>query len=278
MNNPLSLSSIKLDLFSRQGSHVKTASGFVLEVRRRYYLITNQHVFSQGEIPGEGQQGPVSKPYTLKTSIRIHSGQGENSFLLDAALRKRLTIPLYDAQDTPQWMEIDANGQHQPFVDIAALPIQFDLTLELLSSNTPGIYLNKSPRSGISNYWMKISAIPISAMDTDVEYGPPDTVHVIGYPRGWAPEGPDKSTSAFWRTSFIASELHEAGRTRSDVFFIDPCAPQGMTGSPVVGLKDNRPKLLGVYSDDSTAEFGADAGYVWGAWLLKDLISPRRST
>jgi hypothetical protein len=50
-----------------------------------------------------------------------------------------------------------------------------------------------------------------------------------------------------------------------------------MTGSPVVGLKNDRIKLLGIYSDHPTAEFGANAGFVWGAWLLKDLI-PQRSS
>ena len=46
-----------------------------------------------------------------------------------------------------------------------------------------------------------------------------------------------------------------------------------MTGSPVVGMKNDCIKLLGVYSDRSTAEFGANAGLVCGAWLVKQLIS-----
>jgi hypothetical protein len=45
-----------------------------------------------------------------------------------------------------------------------------------------------------------------------------------------------------------------------------------MTGSPVVGLKNDRMKLIGVYSDSSTAEFGANAGLVWDASLVKELI------
>ena len=55
-------------------------------------------------------------------------------------------------------------------------------------------------------------------------------------------------------------------------FFIDPCALEGMTGSPVVGMKNDRLKLLGVYSDSSTAGFGANAGLVWDAFLVKELI------
>jgi hypothetical protein len=103
-----------------------------------------------------------------------------------------------------------------------------------------------------SDVWSKVSAIPISAIDTDVEYGPPDPVHIIGYPLGWAPAGTDKSSSAFWRTSWIASEMNEPGMIQANGFFIDPCALQGMTGSPVVGMKNERMKLLGVYSDLST--------------------------
>jgi hypothetical protein len=46
-----------------------------------------------------------------------------------------------------------------------------------------------------------------------------------------------------------------------------------MTGSPVVGMKNDRIKLLGVYSDRSTEGFGANAGFVWEAFVVKELIS-----
>ena len=124
------------------------------------------------------------------------------------------------------------------------------------------------------NHWAKLSAISIAAIDTDVEYAPPDTVYIIGHPLNWAPEGTDKSSAAFWRMSSIATEINKIGTTQADTFFIDPCALEGMTGSPVVGLKNDRTKLLGVYYDRSTAEFGANAGFVWDASLLKDLFSP----
>ena len=276
MNNLLSFSSLRLEVFSKDGVGLKTASGFVLEARKRYYLITNRHIVSGTNNPEAGQQDPVSKPSVLKTFIHIHGGEGEKSLPLPMGMRKRLTVPLYDDKDAPIWIESRNNGPHQPIADIVALSIPFDMTIELLSANTPGMFIITDSWSRLSKYWTKISALPISEIDTDVEYGPPDAVHIIGYPVGWAPEGPDRSSSAFWRMSFIASETYEAGRTRSDVFFVDPCAPQGMTGSPVVGLKNDRLKLLGVYSDESTAEFGANAGYVWGAWLLKDLIPQGR--
>jgi len=275
MNNLLSFSSIRLDIFSREGIRLKSASGFVVEANRRYYIITNLHVVLGRAVAEGGQQELAIQPFTLKTSIHIHAGQGEESGLLAMGMRKRITLSLYDDKDSPSWIESHSTPQ-QTRVDIVALPIQVDLTMDLLGVSSPRSYVNASSWSKISNYWTKVSAVSISAIDTDVEYDPPDTVHIIGYPVDWAPEGPEKSTSAFWRTSFIASEIYEAGRTRSDVFFVDPCAPQGMTGSPVVGLKNDRLKLLGVYSDESTAEFGANAGYVWGAWLLKELI-PQRS-
>ena len=277
MNNLLSFSSIKLDVFSKDGVRMKTASGFVLEAHKRYYLITNRHIVSGWDIPEDGQQQTAVEPYTLKTSIHMHAGAEEKIFPFHMGVRKRLTVPLFDDKATPRWIESRSDSEHQPTEDIVALPIQIDMTMELLSSNNPGMFINMSSWSKISNYWTKISALPLSAIDIDVEYGPPDTVHIIGYPLGWAPGGPDRSTSAFWRTSFIASEIYEAGRTRSDVFFVDPCAPPGMAGSPVVGLKNDRLKLLGVYSDQSTVEFGANAGYVWGAWLLKELIPQRRA-
>jgi hypothetical protein len=176
-------------------------------------------------------------------------------------------------------MECRSTEGHQPKVDVVALPIQVELTLRLFSGKLPGITVYKKETTISKSSWPKdmddwtnISAMPISAVDTDVEYGPADPVHVIGYPLDWAPEGTDRSSSAFWRTSFIASEIYESGSNRWDAFFIDPNAPEGMTGSPVVGMKNDRLKLLGVYSDRSTVKFGANAGFVWGAWLLKELI------
>ncbi|HLF72703.1 MAG TPA: trypsin-like peptidase domain-containing protein [Anaerolineales bacterium] len=260
MSNPLSFSSLKLDLFSKEGVRLKPASGFVVEAGSRYYLITNRHV-----VRGEPEE-PASEPYELKTSLHIYEGEGEKSAPLSWGMRKRITVRLYDDNAAPRWIERRADEQHQPAVDLVVLPIQFNLTFASLFSG-------KIPGSNIKAIqWARISAIPISAIDTDVEYGPPDTVYVIGYPLGWAPAGTDKSSAAFWRTSSIASEIYEPGKAQANAFFIDPCAPEGMTGSPVVGMKNDRLKLLGVYSDSSTAGFGANAGLVWDAFLVKELI------
>jgi|SRR6266498_4829951 len=266
MNNPLSFSSVKLDLFSRNGGCLKPASGFVIEVDNQYYLITNWHVVS-------GAQKELDmKPYLLKTSVHIHGGAGEKAAPLWMGIRKKITVQLYDDNDSPKWIEHQTHDERQHIVDIVALPIQVDLTLLLFSGKLPGIVMEKGSWAENTDYWTKVSAIPISAIDTDVEYGPPDTVHIIGYPFGWEPDGTDRTSSAFWRTGFIASEIYEPGMRRANTFFVDPSPPEGMTGSPVVGMKNDRIKLLGVYSDWSTAEFGANAGLVCGAWLVKQLI------
>jgi hypothetical protein len=268
MNNLLSFSSVRLDRFTKDGTRLKPSSGFVLEADNRYYLITNLHVLS-----GMDKESSL-EPYFLKTFIHSHWGEGEKRFPFSMGRRQRITVPLYDDTSAPTWRECQARGASEPPADIAALPLQ----LSSLSTSLLALRPFKGERlpdiSG-GNYWSKVSAIPISAIDTDVDYDPPDPVHVIGYPHSWAPEGTDRSSSAFWRTSFIASEIYEAGMSRSDVFFIDPCAPEGMTGSPVAGMKNDRMKLLGVYSDRSTAEFGANAGLVYGARLLKELIGHR---
>jgi|RhiMetdeSRZDD1v2_1073273.scaffolds.fasta_scaffold366752_2 Trypsin-like peptidase domain len=272
MNNPLSFSSVKLDLFSKDDVHLKPASGFIVEAGNQYYLITNWHVVSGGDIHMGEQQETVMKPYLLKTSVHIQGGAGEKSGPLSMGMRKRITVQLYDDNDSPRWIERQTKEGNQHAVDIVALPIQVNLTLKLFSGTILGININKGSWDENADYWTKVSAIPISAIDTDVEYGPPDTVHIIGYPLGWEPDGTDRTSSAFWRTSFIASEIYESGMRRVDTFFIDPCAPEGMTGSPVVGMKNDRLKLLGVYSDRSTAKFDANAGLVCGAWLVKLLI------
>lgn len=270
MSNLLSFSSVKLELFSKDGSRLNNASGFIVEAGKQYYLITNWHILSGGDRITDGQQEIAVKPYTLKTSVHLHGITREKSDVFSRGVRKRITVPLYDDNDSPRWMEHRKEGnQHK--ADVVALPININLTLKLFGAKIPGM-INKGSWEDYADYWTKISAIHVSAIDTDGEYGPPDTVHVIGYPLGWAPDGTDRTSSAFWRTSFIASEVYEPGMSRADIFFIDPCAPEGMTGSPVVGIKNDHMKLLGVYSDRSTAEFGANAGLVCGAWLIKELI------
>ena len=238
---------------------MKSASGFVVEAGDQYYLITNWHVLSGSDISEREQREPVFEPYTLKTSLHIHGGMSE------AIHRQRITVQLYD-NNAPRWIEHRVITQDQARPDVVALPIQSKLlNVDKFLRTIGGMPIDQ-------NIELKVSAIPVSAMDTDVEYGPPDTVHIIGYPLGWAPTGTDKSSAAFWRTSSIASEINETGRIQTGTFFVDPSAPEGMTGSPVVGMKNDRMRFLGVYSDSSTAEFGANAGLVWKARLVKELI------
>ena len=269
MNNLLSFSSVKLDIFARDGTPLRPASGFVLEADGRYYLVTNLHVLSRKD--STGNQDSVLEPYLLKLALHSHWGEGEKRFPFSMGSRQRITVPLYDNTGAPKWRECQSKGASEPPADIAALHLPRDKTVELI--RTMSLYNEKRLENILpSNFWTRISAIPVSTIDTDVDYGPADVVHVIGYPYGWAPEGTDRASSAFWRTSFIASEMYEARMSRSDVFFIDPCAPEGMTGSPVVGMKKEGMKLLGVYSDRTTVEFAANAGLAYNAQLLKELI------
>jgi len=266
MTNPLSYSSLKLDIFSKEGAPLKSASGFVIEAGNQHFLITNWHVVTGRSIDTPDFHEPDGEPYTLQTSIHIVGGEGEHSFPLSWGVWKRLTLQLYGDNVEPAWIEGLANKQNQPIADIVALPFALDLNLASLVSK------NFLRSDSDTSYWSKISAIPVSAIDTEMEYGPPDTVHTIGYPLDWAPGGPGKSSTAFWRTSTIASEINKIDLPQANVFFIDPCALEGMTGSPVVGMKSGHVKLLGVYSDNATTESGANAGMVWDASLVKELL------
>lgn len=263
MNSLLSFSSVKLALFSKEDVDLKPASGFVLESGNQHFLITSRHV-----VLGEGS-GQGIKPLLLKTSIHFHSGHGQVTTPFSLGARKKVAVSLYDENGAPKWLDYRGDEPTE-LPDLIALPLQLDLRL----FGGPIVERDVEKNSWVrdQSFWTKISAIPVSAIDTDVDYGPPDTVHVIGYPDRWAPEGTDRSSSAFWRTGFIASEMYESGMTRPHTFFIDPPASQGMSGSPVVGLKNDRLKLLGVYSDRPTTDFAASAGLVWDAYLLKDLI------
>ncbi len=270
MKNPLSFSSVKLDLFSKDNVHINTASGFVIEVNAQYYLITTWHVVAGKDISLHEPQHQENTPYVLKTTL--HTTEIQKWKNAEAApytwFWHRVTIQLYD-NNSPRWIAFGANKQPPLSADIVAVPIIMDPSKGLQSFN---IRRQVAENFIEGRYEIKISAIPISAIDTDVKYGPADIVHIIGYPLGWAPAGTDKPSAAFWRMSSIASELNEPGMIRASGFFIDPCAPDGMRGSPVVGMKDNRIKLLGVYSDHSTEKFGANAGLVWDASSIKELL------
>jgi hypothetical protein len=266
MNNLLSYSSVKLELFSKDGLRLKPASGFVVEAGDKHHLITNRHALSGGDFPAREVREPAATPYLLKTSIHNHGRRREQRAPFSWGPWHRINIPLYDDSGAPAWIERRAND-----TDIVALPIKLNDSVRLIQSLSA--FKSKTTETNLDgDYWIRISAIPISTMDTKVDYAPPDPVHVIGYPLGWEPAGPDRSSSAFWRTSWIASEVHEPGMTQGNIFFIDPCALEGMSGSPVVGLKNDQLKLLGVYSDRSVPGVSANAGLVWEAWLIKELI------
>jgi hypothetical protein len=282
MNNPLSFASVKLELFSKDGVRLNPASGFVVESGTQYYLITNWHVVSGRDLSARQVHDPAREPYTLKTSLQTY-GAAEKNDLFSRGVWNKITIRLYDDSNAPTWIESQANQRKQPLIDVVAVPIQWAQTfvsevskdvqmrkhLHDHALRALGPWANAIPEPPIGG---KLCAIPVSAIDTDVKYGPPDTVYTIGYPYGWSPAGTDRSSAAFWRTSSIASEINEPGMIQESGFFVDPPAPEGMTGSPVVGMKNDRMKLLGVYSDCSTAEFGANAGLVWDASLIKELI------
>jgi hypothetical protein len=275
MNNLLSFSSVKLEPFSKEGAPWKPSSGFVVEAGGRYYLITNWHAVAGRKILADEQPEPTGDPYTVKISIHLHSGEGERLFPLHMSARQMITIPLYDDNGIPRWIEDQSSAQQNPMVDVVALPIEQRQIASSFGGILPGPYgpySHPGPLAKKTNYWTKVSAIPLSAIETDVDYSPSDAIHIIGYPLGWLPEGIKNYNSAFWHTSFIASEIFEHGINGATIFFVAPGAPEGMTGSPVVGAKGDRLKLLGVYSDRFIEEFGANAGLVYDAQLVKKLV------
>ena len=79
MNNLLSYSSLKLELFSKDGALLESASGFVVEANNQFYLVTNWHVVSGKDFSAGELVEPGAKPHILETSIHIYGGEGEKS-------------------------------------------------------------------------------------------------------------------------------------------------------------------------------------------------------
>src|SRR5262245_18676812 len=154
MNTLLSFSSVKLDLFSRDGARLKSASGFVLEVDKEYYLITNRHVIL------DAQQEQNKQPYLLKTSVDIIF-LGKKNVPSSVQMRKKITVPLYTNDDSPKWIEHPTHTKKQPNIDIVALPIQANLTSILFTGKLSESFEKDFLGEKISHE-TGISAIPIS--------------------------------------------------------------------------------------------------------------------
>lgn len=273
----MSLASIKLDLFTKDGGRLGTASGFILEVSGQFYIITNWHIVSGCDFRTGEPFSLEDKPHLLRTLI--HKGRlvgSQHVLPLQASWGIQKEFTLYDENGEPQWIEFKVYTQSRSPVDIVAMPLgatqdlDYPIPAEVIQSIKPkALYepiVTSSPNE--ADDW-RILAIPGSWITTDVSYGPSDAIQIVGYLRGLSSVGIRRPGQIFWKTGFIASENDtiELGKA----MLVDALVDEGMSGAPVVGMKAGQPKLLGVYGGRYSPETSDFVGIVWSADVLKQL-------
>lgn len=269
----MSLASVKLELFTKDGNLLDTASGFILEVSDQFYIITNWHIVSGCDFRTGEPLSLEDKPHRLRTLV--HKGRhvrSQHVLPLQPSWGIHKEATLYDEKGEPQWIEFKVYTQSRSPVDIVAIPLgatkdlDYPFPVEVVQSIKPKVfYETVVAPSDEADDW-RILAIPWSWINTDVSYGPSDAIQIIGYPRGLPISGQGQ---IFWKTGFIASENDtiELGKA----MLVDALLDEGMSGAPVVGMKTGRPKLLGVYGSKYSTEASDFIGIVWSADVLKQL-------
>jgi hypothetical protein len=252
--DPLSLPSLMIEQLAN-GNGIGTATGFVVERARRYYLVTNLHVVSGRDTEsGELLSSTGAFPDTLR--IWHHSLLARHKIGVWTAREEVLV----DEGGAPRWFEHprksikDMDHYDELDIDVVVLPLQ---------------------EIGDIAFW----PLDLSLAETDVHVAPGVPVSIIGYPFGRTGPG----LFPIWKTGHIASDRDAYWARR--FFLIDATTREGMSGSPVVhrapGFYRRRDDaatvlgspvtFLGVYSGRMRQD--AEIGTVWRAELLDELLS-----
>ncbi len=242
--DPLSLRSLYLVL-SKGKKQLGTATGFVVEKNKKYYLITNWHVLS-------GRNPRTNNPHREDgdTPDRVHViHHAENLGTWVAKTRPEM---LYDKKGERKWLE-HKNGRA---VDVVALP------LENLAKD------------------VQLYPFDLSLADSDMVPQVAIPVSIIGYPLGLT--GP--RFFPIWKTGHIASDP-DLDYNSEPLFLIDATTKGGMSGSPVVlrarGVYKTRSGNKAISSGEVTLFLGiysgrihkdSEIGRVWRPRLIKEIL------
>lgn len=233
------------------------ASGTCFFVKRNDvdYLITNWHIVSG--------QNNETKEYLDKNHGAIPNNLKVHIFKNQSVVERIvLSIPLYNEEDTPLWME---HPLFKEKVDVVAI-----------KTTIPNDMLIYYVEDAIEPYNEKTKA--------NIK----DDVYVLGFPFGIS-EG---EGFPIWKRASIASEPVIDIQDRP-LMYIDTASRSGMSGSPViykerrgVAICDTHPEkatkfsrffmeFIGVYSGRIGAddEFKAQLGRVWKKRVIDEIIN-----
>ncbi len=242
--SPLSVTSLALKIF-RNDTEIGSATGFVLEKNKKYYLVTNRHVvLACGQDPNPENIGG----WICANKLAIfHNRSGTVGFWL------WVNEDLLDKKGNPRWFE---HPTLKGKADLIALPL----------TQTENV---------------QFYPLDLELKNKDIAVYPGDSVSIVGFPLGIAQV--QASGLPIWKTGTVASDpaIDFNGRP---MFAVDTTSRGGMSGSPVyatrtgayhtskgeprVVLQGVESRFLGVYSEQNVI---VEIGGVWKADVVAAL-------
>ena len=244
--DPLSVRSLLLVL-TANGNKLSTATGFVVQRNKKYYLVTNWHVLSGRNTE---TNEPMSSTAAIPDEIHIfHHAKDKLGFWLQT------TEKLIDSHGNKIWKE------HLTYekIDIAIL--------ELTHTNNIDFY-----------------PLDLELADVDMIPQPAMPISILGFPFGLS-SGGSNGLLPIWKTGHIATDP-DIDYDGKPAFLIDATTRGGMSGSPVVLRMSSgyttkngnmimgssmQTKFLGVYSGRIHGD--SEIGRVWRPHLIDEIIN-----
>jgi hypothetical protein len=244
-----SLTTVPLSLYFNE-TYLSDATGFIWQVGRQNYLITNWHVVT-------ARHAQTGK------SLNSHGGRPNKIHALfntriQQFLKQPHIINIRDADDKPLWLADFPRGRA---IDVVAIPLPY-------ADEDP--IFNLHP---ITKYIGNQLTVRI-AME----------VFILGYPFGPEPPG-----YPVWKRGSMASEP-DLAQIGTGYYLIDTASRPGMSGSPVIRRIWNqrvdgdrvipaptplRTEFVGVYSGrrEMKDESDAQLGMVWPRACIENIIA-----
>lgn len=229
-------------------TQLATATGFLINSDRDYYLITNRHVVTgRNNETGECLNSMGAIPNKIKVWIPYKTEVGVSW--------NNKEIELYDDNNEKIWLE---HPNYMEKVDVVAIK------LDTYNQNFFCYNL-------VNNFRPIVT----------------ENLYIVGYPFGFIVNR-ENGKYAIWTTGIVASDpdlnLNINGE-QLPAFLVDAKTRQGQSGSPVIYYSDNgmirQNNGFAIYGSPITIEIGiysgrinneSDLGYVWKWSLIKEII------
>jgi hypothetical protein len=245
-----SVSSIYLDVGTKLGGKLSTASGALLRLGDGPpFLVTNRHVVT-GLHQGTNKTLSTSGAVPDQIVALVPAEEPAMGMVFYG-----IELSLIDDDFNPLWIEHPSLGAK---ADIVALPLS--------SMSAPPEYIQR--------FTYDLTKPPVAHL------GPGDIVSVVGFPFGKS-----VNNTAIWATGFIATEVG-GDFENLPVMLIDCRSREGQSGSPVIFSRQNAivptgpnssamysgrvTDFLGIYSGRINSE--SDLGRVWKASAVVELL------